>query len=142
MGEISEQKEEILDFLKKKYELNNTDYKIFKEEILFWQNYYGLKTYEIATFFENIGNFRAEATTDHESMISVVILNKKWDATIPDDYNIRKAAYHEICEIMLSKLVEIARSRTTTSEQIEQVTHEIIKIMENTHFEDSYRNRF
>jgi hypothetical protein len=136
-----EDKEDTDEFLSKEYNLEEEHFEIFIDEIEYWKEYYGLKMYEFAPFFENIGNTRAEATVDHDSMIVVIVLNKIWQGTPPTEYAIRRAAYHEIAETLLSKLVDIALVSTRANEA-EESTHTVIKILENTHFNDHYNMRF
>jgi hypothetical protein len=62
-------------------------------------------------------------------------LSPDWEDMPVNDTTIKRAAFHEVCELMLNPLVILAESRySVTPTAIEEATHDIIRRLENTMF--------
>ncbi len=131
------------DIFNETFELTDNDFEIFKEEFLFWVESYGLKGWELHFVFDDDENAecRAQIARDHDGRIAVVMLTQKWVGTEPTDRNLRKCAFHECAELLLSKLNDLCRRRSVTDSQIEEEVHNVIRIMENRHFQPEYDER-
>jgi hypothetical protein len=129
------------------YELTQKHYEMFKDEFMHWVDVFGLRDWELAFYFTDTGKdnederVRACIQMEFEGRLAMVTLDAKWTAMQPDDYNIRRCAYHEAVELLLGKVMDLARRRSITAEQLESETHAVIRILENTHFEQDYSLR-
>ena len=105
----------------------------FKKECLKWIEVFGLKNWEINIFH-----------TDHESFIAWssfgkfagkivdIHLNKIWRwQKPPDNYEIRKCAFHEVCEILLRPVAYLGECRYLSDSEMSPAIHDIIHILEN-----------
>jgi hypothetical protein len=122
------------------YELTKEDYEKFKNEFMYWIDTYGLKGWEIHFLFDEDkeNDYRAMVSRDLEGRLAIVSLTKKWKGCQPIDYNVRKCAYHEAGELLLSKINDLCRSRTVMAEQITEEIHNIIRTLESVHFDEYY----
>ncbi len=104
-------------------------FKIFQEEILFWQKKFQISEWEIYLSYKNLNNCRAEILFNWEGMIAHITLNKAW--TKKEKIEVQKTAFHEVCHILLAPL----RSYNYHKDQ-EELEHAIIRRLENTIFVD------
>jgi len=123
--------------------LTDDNFEVFKDEFMYWVGVYGLKGWELHFVFDDDENSdcRAQIARDHNGRIAVVMLTKKWVGEEPTDRNVRKCGYHEASELLLSKLNDICRARTFSDNQIEEEIHNIIRILENQHWQPEYIRR-
>jgi hypothetical protein len=135
--------EESGDIFDKKYDLTEDHYEMFQDEFQYWVNMYGLKGWELHFSFdkETGEDARAQIFRDHDARITIVMLATKWQGCEPTEYNIRKCAFHEASELLLSKINDLTRSRCVTDKQIEEEIHNLIRVLENTHWTSDYVGR-
>ena len=121
----------------KKFKLKNKHFKIFVREFNYWVNIYSINNWEFSFNFGADGkndDTRAHVYRDHISRICLVFLNDKWEGTKPTEENIRIVAYHEATEMLLSKINDLATSRSITRDELEEAIHVVIRTLENTHW--------
>lgn len=135
--------DESKDIFDSTYELTEEHFEMFKDEFVYWTQMYGLIGWEFHFVFdEKTGeDARAQIFRDHDSRITIVMLATKWQGSEPNEYNIRKCGYHEATELLLSKMNDLIRSRTVTDRQIEEETHNLIRILENTQWQADFERR-
>ena len=118
-------------------------FEVFSKEVRKWAEYFGLKCWEIYTLQaepEEAGSCVSWAYVDKLARNATICLATEWpDSTPLTDYELRRAAFHEIAEVMLGPLQCLAGSRTVTAEEIESECHIIIQRLTNTVWEDSQR---
>lgn len=120
------------------------DYKIFQEEAKYWIRYFGLYSYRFSFSHQEIGDGSCAASQvnkDRSNKCCVLALEINWKDNKVSDFEIRKSAFHEVLEIMFWEIGDLLHSNV--GEFVERkALHEIIRIMENTVFNDSYLKRF
>ena len=120
------------------FELTNDHFELFKEEFLYWINTYSLNNWEYHFYFgkEDGGDdtARSHICRDHTGRICLVFLNNMWVGTEPTEKSIRHSAYHEVTEMLLSKINDIAHNREFSKEELEEAIHTVIRTLENTHW--------
>lgn len=126
------------ELLNHEYDLDDDHFDIFVEEFNYWVAKYSLNNWEFHYHFSNDGDFRASVCRDHPGRLCIVVLNNKWIGTEPNDENLRLCAYHEATEMLLSKLNDLAHSRSVTADEIEEAMHTVIRTLENTHWQTDY----
>ena len=112
-----------------------SDFKYFKERCEYWINIYNLKNWRIYYLHEqDDGTAKACIDYDSEAMTVALTLQKSWGSNIISKDELDKTAFHEVQEILLTKIHSIAQSRSYEPYFLEQARHEIIRIMENAVF--------
>ncbi|KKL68772.1 hypothetical protein LCGC14_2121660 [marine sediment metagenome] len=112
------------------------DFELFKQECQKWINYFGLKEWRVDYAHDSLSeNTVAELAWDMSNMTALISLNVVMDK---DSYcNILPISpFHEICELLLTKLRTSGKSRFLNPDEIEEHNHEIVRILENTIFRD------
>lgn len=123
------------------YKTTPEDFKIFQEEVAYWQKRLGLLDWHIYTrhklMRENQGycyaHLQGRAATIY---LSTVLHN--YDEP-PGAEGIRQIAFHEVCEVLLVRMMICAQARYVTRDEIEEAKHEIIRTLENVLFLPSPR---
>lgn len=109
-------------------------FELFKAEIRKWIEEFGLKDYQLHFLLEKIDD-RAEIRYNCVSGIAVFVLSTEWDEVDDSWLNvdaIKRTGFHEVCELLLGRLVNMADRRYDITEVgIEKETHRIIRILEN-----------
>ena len=110
---------------------------LFKQEALYWINIFGLKGWDI--IFTNKYDTENRATIGWKvtGRIAKINLSRNWEegTTAVTPENIKKAAFHEVCELFFSRLQMMAEGRLCNNKDcIEEEVHSIIRTLENTVF--------
>ena len=113
------------------------DFKTFCTEVDRWINLYGLRGWEITVTHEELDEgWAAKCVFWMQDRAAEVTLAKTWDSDKFEinDSEIRKAAFHEMTELLMSRLQIIAESRYILQREIEEEVHNVIKVLENVLF--------
>ena len=117
--------------------LTQKHFEIFKKECLKWIDFFGLVQWQIHFTFKSLEN-RAQIAFNCVSGCATIILSSKWEENSKDfinDYNIRKAAFHEVCELLLGRLNDMVSQRYGLNEgDVDEEIHRIIRTLENKVF--------
>ncbi len=112
-------------------------FKIFRRECRRWLRFFGLTDWQV--YYEHREadtDDRAWCETKLSARTATIGLNAVWDCE-PDDYGIdaneemRKAAFHEVVELLLSPLYSEALYRFTTGDALVEADHGIVRRLEN-----------
>lgn len=120
------------------HELKSHQFEIFQEEALRWINLFGLKDWEIFLRFEETeeGN-RAECRINWLGKICNLVL-ARWQSHDLTNGEIRKCAFHEVCELLLTEMEKVALDEeipyTERSGLTEAARHGVIRRLENSVF--------
>jgi len=120
--------------INKKFKLKDKHFNIFVDEFNYWANKYSLNNWEFCFNFGTDYDTRAYIYRDHVSRICLIFLNNEWEGTKPTERNIRLVAYHEATEMLLSKINDLASSRSVSKDELEEAIHVVIRTLENTHW--------
>ena len=106
----------------------------FKKECERWIGCYGLKDWHI--YFEHCEiEDRPEANASTEAdlgnRLARITLNNVWEGLEPTGDLLQTAAYHEVCHVLLCRLMELALSREASGNAIEDEAHAVIRRLEN-----------
>lgn len=114
---------------------NKRDFEIFKKECAAWQKKLGLLDWQVEYHHEEDDvDYRACCSADYSGRCAVISLAKEWDRK-PTTWDIKKNAFHEMCELMITNLAIMARSRWGfTMEDVEAAEHILIRTLENVLF--------
>lgn len=109
-------------------------FKVFESECLKWIEYFGLKGWKVYFFHKKIDeDSRAQIRVNIKQRVASILLNKQWDETPILELHIKQSAFHEVCELMFWRLASMAHGEITSNyASINEETHNLIRIMENT----------
>ena len=122
----------------KDYRTTEQDFKYFKQCALRWQAILSLGGWEI--FFnhvENENNYLAWIDSNTPGRCATIGLNKNWHSTEVSKRQLSMSAFHEICELLLERLDDMAR-HSFSDEIVNEARHEIIRVMEKVIWEADY----
>ena len=114
-------------------------FEIFKKECLRWVDIFGLQDWEWTFNFDDCSaGSRAEYNTYKTSRMVVVYLNDNChDWNKPTEalkiHELKKTAFHEVTEIMLNNLRELAM-RDSSYDVVDEATHKVVRTLENVLF--------
>jgi hypothetical protein len=114
----------------------NKQFALFEKEAQRWIDFFGLKDVEV--FFqhdEGLENSRASFQHQPVDRMAILYLSPDWDDMTPTDDLVRKTAFHEVCELLLSPLALVAESRYNVNPtDVEDAIHSVIRRLENSVF--------
>lgn len=111
----------------------SSDFKVFKSECDKWIDTFGLKAWSVHYEHKDVGkDTLASCYYDVTNRIATLVLSKGWDDDEVTDYQVRKSAFHEVCELLMANMRTLAEYRYTTRLEIEEEIHAIIRTLENT----------
>jgi len=119
---------------------------IFKEEFMLWVCEFGvLKGWEIEfeyceTDTKVDDNPLAEVRCHNEDRLVFVSFYENWHDNHVTNYCVRKTAFHEALEVLFEPLEHLVKKSCTKQARTE--VHTLIKVMENTLFNNNYIKRF
>ena len=128
------------------YTTTSEQFKIFKDEAEFWKHYLGLLDWEIYYEHSFIGEGRAKCLGDPQARIVTIVLTTEWHCSHILEQEIRKSAFHEICEVLLYPLRQMIESNQYIADSdIDSQIHQIIRRLENTLFllfDNKYKSNY
>lgn len=112
---------------------------IFQKEALKWLDFFGLKGWDVHFSHRKLNGDRARIIFNGVGRVATIFLNTHWteeDGILFTDKDIRKSAFHEVCELLLGRLNQMASQRFNLDAlDIEEEIHQIIRTLENVVFE-------
>jgi hypothetical protein len=117
------------------------DFKLFKETAQYWIKRFGLTGWEI--YIEHADDPEQEniawckvytGASGLSNRTTTIGLEKVWAENDVTPLEIRKAAFHEVCELMFSRLEILAVERFVLRREIREEVHNLIRIMEHVLF--------
>lgn len=110
----------------------------FKAECEKWLKILGLNDWQVHYRHEKINN-RAEIHFDCVGRLATIILSTSWpgwDQDLVNEENIKRSAFHEVCELLLGPLNDMVGQRYGLNvDDKEEEIHRVIRTLENTLFE-------
>ena len=107
------------------------DFERFKKEFLRWVDIFGLKDWEINFDRRFIEKGFAECATSLTGRIATITLTTELKNEVDIKcFNPEDSGKHEAIELLLAPLEINARYRYVSSDEIEEATHTIVRILE------------
>lgn len=126
------------------YDLQQEHLVIFKNEVVYWQNRFGLLNWEINIQFqaptdEYVGqDVMAWTMWSPESSAAMIGLVPRWLTIQPTEGEVRKAAFHEVCELLFNEL----RDNLLPNVSADKMVHQLIRRLEASVWLPEYQRRF
>jgi len=109
---------------------------IFKRECSKWICEFGLKGWEVVYFHEDDEEEgRGWASYKVTGRVCTMGLARTWKGMCPTKQRVRFVAFHEVCELLLARLMTEAKYRFTSEEVVDETAHEIIRVLEKVLWE-------
>lgn len=119
-------------------ELTDKDFQCFKDEANHWIRFFGLLDWRVDYSFEKLNGCYAEIRSNFQGKCATIALDRFPEEELSTD-QIRKSAFHEVCELLLRELCNVALNDEIPYEEREKLTeiaaHGVIRRLENTVFE-------
>ena len=118
----------------KQNETTAEHFEIFKAECAKWIEIFGLKgwrvVYDHSKYSESdLANMEANIA----GRVATLNLEPEWKDTHPvTDWDVKRSAFHEVCELLFSRIRIIAESRFIADDETGEEIHNLIRILENT----------
>ena len=101
----------------------------FKKEAEYWVDYFHLGNWQIYFEHTDVEEVRARCWVNFVGMTSTIELTTHWNEP-PEKNDIKRSAFHEVCELLLRELSSAAED-FYAKPFIDQKTHDIIRRLEN-----------
>ena len=127
---------------KKKNITTEAHFKIFVQECKYWQKYFGLYGYDIRYYHGDTDGLASTRLNENRSeRVATISLNSCWKYDAVEIKQIRLSAFHEIIELLTWRIGDLIAN--ANGECLERdIFHELIRIFENTLFEEHYNRRY
>lgn len=119
--------------------LTDQMFTIFKDECDRWIDFFGIKNWDLSIIKQDMGNEEycvvAALTYDVQNHVGTIAINNSIRLASPDVNvveEIRRAAFHEVMELIFSETRELATSRYITETSVDKSIHNCIVLFENT----------
>lgn len=109
----------------------NKDFKLFQQEFIKWQKYFGLTGYNVYFKFEPVDGCFARIDVNSADMVVTVTLNSKLDKKAEPFKDIARSAKHEAIHLLLARLEDRACSRYAEAREISDTIEELTFKLEN-----------
>ena len=110
------------------------DFNLYQEYCFKWQKFWGLYDWEFNFAHEKDEDNRAWACIQGDAKLATLGLSKTYDKK-PSKEELSRVAFHEVCEVMLSTLSNLALGGYNHEVVVTEV-HAIIRRLENRVFEN------
>lgn len=125
-----------------RYEVTQKHFDIFIDECKYWIKFFGLIGWEVNYALVRSLECRAWCGIHNLSDRIVQIgLSSVWDIS-PQNKVLRRAAFHEVIELLTMKFYILAIQRESKVSDVEEENHNLVRILENSVFEQDYTKRF
>ena len=115
------------------YKITPKDFEVFKAESEKWIKTFGLIDWEVNYDYDLDGDCRASCQADYVNRITINSISLEW-AYKPKVAEIKRMAFHEVCELLLSPMRLVAEARFINEDELETARHSVIRVLENTIF--------
>ena len=118
------------------YRTTRKHFKQFKSECRYWLNAFGLLGWCVSFFheMEPDGNLAWESH-NVPGRIASLGLSTEWEQLEPNKHEIRRVAFHEVCELLLARLDTEAKYRFAVEDNINEARHAVIRTLEHVVWE-------
>ena len=94
-------------------------FEIYKKEVLRWVKFFELSEFAVNFQSEDLGGASAQVIFNHADAWAVFKLNDQWNNEDGDwfelsEESVKKAAFHEVIHLLLSKFSSLAENRFIT----------------------------
>ncbi len=119
-------------------ELSKKQIEYFGLQVKKWADFFRLADWEILTDSEDFDDAYAKCAADVCSRLSTISVAETWDIK-PTQRMLSLTAFHEVAELLLAELHQVALSRVMTYEDEEAARHRVIRTLESVIFNEKWK---
>lgn len=114
-------------------------YKFFDAQVQSWVNYFGLSSsWKVFTQHSDLqSNALAETACDYPSKTATIFLSKDWEDNEITKKELDETAFHEVCEIILDLLDNMAKI-SCKHDAVDVARHTVIQTLIAAIFDATY----
>lgn len=106
-------------------------FQLFKKECEKWIKFWGLTEWSMYYYHEKLGSESfAQCCWNLNGRVASITLNTHIDED-KNQWDYKKSAFHEVCELLLSELDGLIRDRFVSKSHIDIAFHAVIRRLEN-----------
>ncbi len=109
------------------------DFKLFCKEAATWLERLGVIDYETTFSHEGLDSV-AGAEFSTQNRWAVIKLGKDWGESLKNKEEVRKSAFHEVCELLLGDLRTLCDTDKVSEDDADREIHRVIRVLENVFF--------
>ena len=110
------------------YKITGKQFDVFVKEAEKWIKEFGLIGWEVFYNHAEIEGF-ASCHSDLNTRTATITLNKTAPCKI-SDIEVKRSAFHEVCELLLARFKILAKERFLSQEFLDEENHNIIRTLE------------
>jgi hypothetical protein len=116
-----------------KYEITEKQFDLFKKEVFKWQKEFGLINYHLEVVLDGFmtAEFFACCELDYRAKSARITMNDTWNIK-PTKKLIKRYALHEVLELLLGRMNDLAFDRFVCADNLEEAKHHVIRVLEST----------
>lgn len=116
---------------------SKSHFKLFKKEVQRWVKRLGLTGWHLEYTHDQdlFDSSPALVQISVVDRIATFHLNEEWEIPVTEAL-VKKAAFHEVCELLLARFDFLATSRFCMKEEVDEERHAVIRILENMMFSE------
>ena len=119
------------------YKTTEQDFQIFQEAVAFWQRKLGMLSWQLYTRHTFMKDQQGYSVVNLSARCATLTLSttlSNYDEP-PGDRIIRRIAFHEVCEVLMARMMICAEARYVQRDELEEARHEVIRTLESVIFE-------
>ncbi len=104
---------------------------LFQKEAWKWIRRFGLLNWDWHFEHVELPGLYAQAEWSITGRNCTLSLGKDWENIPITNEQVRKSAFHEVCEVLLGPMTTLARTRFIGEDDFGEAAHQVIRILEN-----------
>ena len=119
------------------HKTTEAEFETYKGSVELWLDVFGLKGWEHHFKMKNTGDAAAMVIWDRVGRICTFFLANRFYSR-PTEEMLKRYGFHEVCELLLGIVNDLAKSRFVASEDsVDAEIHNVIRVLENVLFKGS-----
>jgi len=106
-------------------------FEVFRKEAWKWIRRFGLLNWDWRFVHADLPGLYAQAEWNITARSCTLTLGKDWEAIPVTNEQVKKSAFHEVCEVLLGPMTTLAGARFIGEYDLEEASHQVIRILEN-----------
>lgn len=115
------------------------DFELFRAEVQKWLGLFGLHGWDVDIEHEEVlvDCLATCSRSELKERTATIALSPNWSDYKVTDEQVKRSAFHEVMELLFTRIDLLARDRFVQEREIREEIHNLIRIMENLIFDES-----
>lgn len=106
-------------------------FEVFQKEAWKWIRRFGLLNWDWCFEHAALPGLYAQAQWNITARNCTLTLAKDWEDMPVTNEQVRRSAFHEVCEVLLGPMTTLAGARFIGEYDLQEASHQVIRILEN-----------